>query len=102
MVLEVNNQNFDKEVLSEEKTVLVDFWASWCGPCKMLSPLVDEISEEVAGSVKVCKVNVDDEEDLAMKYNIMSIPTLVVVKNGQEVRRMVGVQPKSAILEAIK
>lgn len=96
------SENFEKEVLNSEKTVLIDFWATWCGPCRMLSPIIDEVESEVSGIVKVGKINVDEEQDLAVKFGIMSIPTLVVMKNGQEVKRMVGVQSKGTILEAIK
>ena len=96
------SENFENEVLNSDKTVLIDFWATWCGPCRMLSPIVDEIENEVSNKVKVGKINVDEEQDLASKFGIMSIPTLVVMKNGQEVKRMVGVQPKQTILDAIK
>ena len=96
-VITITSANFEQEVLNSDKTVLIDFWASWCGPCKMLSPVVDEIAEEVS-DVKICKINVDDEPDLASRFQVMSIPTLVVIQNGAEVRRSVGVQPKDAIL----
>lgn len=96
------SENFEKEVLQSEKTVLIDFWATWCGPCRMLSPIVDEIENEASTQVKVGKINVDDEQDLAVKFGIMSIPTLVVMKNGQEVKRLIGVHPKQTILDAIK
>ena len=82
-VLKVSNENYKKEVLDSEKTVLVDFYADWCGPCKMMAPVVEEISEELQDKVKVCKVNVDENQDLAMQYGIMSIPTLVFIKNGK-------------------
>ena len=96
------SENFEKEVLQSEKTVLIDFWATWCGPCRLLSPIVDEIENEASTQVKVGKINVDDEQDLAVKFGIMSIPTLVVMKNGQEVKRLIGVHPKQTILDAIK
>lgn len=102
MVIEITSENFEKEVSQSEKTVLLDFWATWCGPCRMLSPIVDEIAEEVSESVKVGKVNIDEEQDLAVRFGIMSIPTLVVIKNGKEQKRMVGVQPKATIKEAIQ
>lgn len=99
-VITITSGNFEQEVMNSDKTVLIDFWASWCGPCKMLSPVVDEIAEEVS-DVKICKVNVDDEPGLASKFQVMSIPTLVVIENGAEARRSVGVQPKAAILGMI-
>ena len=96
-VINITLENFEAEVLKSEKTVLVDFWASWCGPCRMLSPVVDEIAEERT-DIKVGKVNVDEQEELAMHYGIMSIPTLIVFKNGEVVKKTMGVQPKAAIL----
>ena len=96
-VITLTQDNFEAEVLRSEQPVLVDFWASWCGPCRMLSPIVDEIAEERA-DVKVGKVNVDEQEELAMRFGIMSIPTLIVFKNGEAVRKTMGVQPKAAIL----
>ena len=96
-VLTINNQNFEEEVVKSEKVVLLDFWASWCGPCKMLSPTVDEVAEEIGNAVKVGKINVDEESDLASNYQIMSIPTLVVIKDGKEVKRSVGVISKEEV-----
>ena len=100
-VLELNAENFENEVLKSDKTVLVDFWASWCGPCRMLSPVVDEIAEEHP-ELKVCKVNVDEQEELAMRYSIMSIPTLIVFRNGELIKQNAGVLPKQAILDMVK
>lgn len=100
-VLEVNQSNFEKEVLQSEKPVLVDFYADWCGPCKMLSPIVDEVATENE-TIKVCRINIDENEELAVEYGIMSIPTLVVIKNGEENTRTVGVVAKSEILEMLK
>lgn len=100
-VLKVTSENFEKEVLQSDKTVLVDFYADWCGPCKMLSPVVDSVANENE-DIKVVKVNVDDAQDLAIKYQVMSIPTLVVIKNGQEINRSVGVVSKSEIEEMVK
>ncbi len=100
-VLEVNNENFEKEVLESERPVLIDFFADWCGPCKMLSPIVEQIAEE-NDQIKVVKINIDNEQELAVKYGIMSIPTLVVIKNGQESSRSVGLISKEEILELIK
>ena len=100
-IIKVNSQNFEEEVIKSEKTVLIDFYADWCGPCKMLSPIIDEIAEENS-DIKVVKVNVDDSQDLAMKYQVMSIPTLVVIKNGEEVNRSVGLIDKSQVANLIK
>lgn len=100
-VITLTEQNFAQEVLQSDKPVLVDFWASWCGPCRMVSPIVDEIAEELDGKVKVGKVNVDEQRELAGEYGIMSIPTLMVVKNGEIVNTAVGVRPKNAILSMI-
>ena len=101
MVTEITQANFEAEVLNSEKTVLVDFWASWCGPCKMLSSVVDEIAEENP-DVKVCKINVDDEPGLAGQFNVMSIPTLLFFKEGKVAASSVGVRPKNAILDLLK
>lgn len=96
-VVTVTAGNFDQEVLQSTETVLVDFWASWCGPCKMLSPMVDQVAEE-RPDIKVCKINVDDEPELAGRFGVMSIPALKVFKNGEVVNESVGVQPKAKIL----
>ena len=96
-VINVTLENFEAEVIKSDIPVLVDFWASWCGPCRMLSPIVDQIAEERT-DIKVCKVNVDEQEELAMRYGIMSIPTLIVFKNGEIAKKTMGVQPKAAIL----
>lgn len=100
-VIKVNKESFETEVLKAEGTVLVDFFADWCGPCKMLSPIVDQIAEEHK-EVKVCKVNVDTEPELAMRYGVMSIPTLVVIQGGKEVNKSVGLVSKEEILTMIK
>lgn len=100
-VITVTSENFESEVLNSEKPVLVDFWASWCGPCRMLSPIVDEIAEEVQ-TIKVGKVNVDEQQDLAGKFGVMSIPTLILFKNGQPVNKSVGAKSKVALLDFIK
>ena len=100
-IIKVNSQNFEEEVIKSEKPVLIDFYADWCGPCKMLSPIIDEIAEENS-EIKVVKVNVDDSQDLAMKYQVMSIPALVVIKNGEEVNRSVGLIDKSQVVNLIK
>ena len=94
------NANF-ADMLQDDKLVIVDFWAVWCGPCRMLSPIVDEIAEEMADKVTVVKCNVDDCEDIAMQYRIMSIPTRIFFKNGEIVDKTVGAMPKSALVEKI-
>ena len=99
-VITITKDNFEKEVLQSEKPVLLDFWAPWCGPCRMVSPIIDEIAKEVS-SCKVGKVNVDEEEILAQRYNIMSIPTLLIIKNGTLVKSNVGALPKEDILAMI-
>ena len=96
-VIHINKSNFQNEVLNSEKPVLLDFWAPWCGPCRMVSPVVDEIASE-RGDIKVGKVNVDEERELAGQFGVMSIPTLVVIKGGKVVNQMVGARPKSQIL----
>ena len=100
-VITVTSENFESEVLNSDKPVLVDFWASWCGPCRMLSPIVDEIAEEIQ-TIKVGKINVDEQQDLAGKYGVMSIPTLILFKNGQPVNKSVGAKSKAALLDFIK
>ena len=94
------NTSFDG-LLESEKLVIVDFWATWCGPCRMLSPLLDEVEEEMADRIEVVKVNVDDADEIAMRYRIMSIPTLIFFKNGQMVDRTVGAMPKSMLVDKI-
>jgi thioredoxin 1 len=100
-VINLTEANFEQEVLKSDKPVLVDFWASWCGPCKMLSPIIDEISEEVT-DVKFCKVNTDEADTLALKYRVMSIPTLILFKNGEAVATSIGAKPKSDVLDFLK
>ncbi|MBR0427317.1 MAG: thioredoxin [Clostridia bacterium] len=102
MVNIFNEENFENEVINSDKTTIVDFYADWCGPCKMMSPVIDTIAEENAENIKVGKVNVDDNQELAIKYNVMSIPTILVFKNGNIVKTFVGVTPKQEIEEVIK
>ena len=100
MAIIATNTSFDG-LLRSEKLVIVDFWATWCGPCRMLSPILDEVEEEMSDKIQVVKVNVDDADEIAMRYRIMSIPTLVFFKDGQMVDRTVGAMPKSALVERI-
>lgn len=100
-VTELNKDNFEKEVMEANVPVLIDFWASWCGPCRMMSPVIDKIAEEMGDKLKVCKVNVDENHELAEKYEIMTIPAFIVIKNGAESGRTIGVQPKEDILKLI-
>jgi thioredoxin 1 len=100
-VKELSDQDFQSEVLQATGPVLIDFWAPWCGPCRMIAPLVEELAKENADSLKVAKVNIDDSPQTAATYGVSSIPTLVLFKNGEEVARFVGVQPKRRLQEAI-
>ena len=100
-VVEMTNERFEEEVLKSEKTVLIDFYADWCAPCKMMAPVVERIASE-NNELKVVKVNIDNEEELAIKYMVMSIPTFVVIKNGEEVNRIVGAVDKSELESLIK
>lgn len=99
--INVNKNNFQSEVMNSDKTILLDFWAPWCGPCRRVAPIMEEISDE-RSDIKVCKVNVDEEPELAGEFGIMSIPTLVMVKNGQVVGQTVGARPKNMILEMLQ
>ena len=99
-VLHIDKDNFHKEVLNSDKPVLLDFFASWCGPCRMVGPILDEIAEEREDS-KVCKVNIDEQPELASRYRIMTIPTLMVLKDGQIIEQSVGAKPKHQILAMV-
>lgn len=101
MEMVFTTQNFEEEVLKSDKPVLVDFYADWCGPCKMMAPVVEELAELYHGKAKVGKLNVDDNEDIAMKYGVMSIPTLLIIKNGSVEAKMIGVQKKEALMDAL-
>ena len=96
-MLEVTISNFEKEVLGSDKPVLIDFWASWCMPCKIIAPAVEELAGELAGKVKVAKSNVDESPELATELSVLNIPTLILFKNGKEAARMIGVNSKDAI-----
>lgn len=101
-VLNLTSENFENEVMKSKVPVLIDFWATWCGPCKMMGPVVEEIANELGTSAKVGKVNVDEEQQLASSFNVMSIPTFIVIKNGKLVGQSVGVQTKDSILKMLQ
>ncbi len=101
-VLKFDEGNFEEEVLKEKGKVLVDFYADWCGPCRMMSPIIDEIAEEMGESVKVGKINVDNNQELAIKYDVMSIPTIMVFENGNPIKTFIGVTDKNEVLEVLK
>ncbi|MDA3792162.1 MAG: thioredoxin [Elusimicrobia bacterium] len=101
-MIEVTDSNFKEEVLESDIPVLVDFWAEWCGPCKMVAPTVSDIADENEGSLKVCKLNVDNAKQTASKYGIMSIPTLAIFKDGEVADKVVGALPKDAIMAKVK
>ena len=100
-VIHLTQENFNEEVLNSEVPVLVDFWATWCGPCQMVAPIIEEIAEET-NDAKICKIDIDDQMELARQYRVMSIPTLIVFKDGQAVKREVGARTKEEMLEMLK
>lgn len=101
-IITLNTQNFEETVLHSTKPVMVDFWAEWCNPCKALSPVIDELAEEYSGRIIFCKVNVDQEHELAEQFNVMSIPTVLIFKGGDMVNPMIGAMPKSMYIRAIE
>lgn len=98
--INISSKNFNEEVINSDKPVMIDFWASWCGPCRMIAPIVEEIAEE-RQDIKVAKINVDEEPELASKFGVMSIPTIVVMKDGEVVNQAVGVRPKAQLLQLL-
>lgn len=98
MAMKITNETFDEQVMKSELPVLVDFWATWCGPCKMLAPVIDEISAEQQGKVNVGKIDIDENPDLAARFGVMNIPTVILFKHGKEVSRSVGLVPKDRLL----
>lgn len=101
-VLKITKENFEKEVMQSDKPILLDFWASWCGPCKMVGPVVEQVAVETAEVARVGKINVDEEQELAQAFKVMSIPTLVVIKEGKVVKSTVGVQSKQTLLSMLQ
>ncbi len=100
-ISQVNSTNWEKEVLGSDKPVFVDFWAEWCGPCRMVGPVVEQIAQSYSEKIKVVKLNVDENQDIAMKYGIQSIPSLLIFKNGKEINRTIGAAPKDAYIKFI-
>ena len=98
----LNESNFERELTQDDKPMIVDFWAEWCGPCKMIAPLLDEIAREKAGAVKVAKVNIDDNQSLSFKYNIQAIPALLFFKNGQLRDQVIGITSKKDLLNRLE
>jgi len=101
-VLELDDFNFDKKILEGSKVSLVDFWAPWCGPCKMLGPVVEEVAKDIGEKAQIAKLNVDDNPVVASKYKIMSIPTILIFKSGKIVDQFIGIQPKDLIIKRLE
>lgn len=101
-IIVLNDQNFKDEIKASQVPVLVDFWAEWCAPCRMIAPILDEIAEEHAGKLKIAKLNVDQNRSIAAQYGVMSIPTLIIFKDGEMVEQMIGAQPKENLLKILK
>ena len=99
--VKVTNENFEKEVINSNEKVIVDFFATWCGPCQMLAPVLSEIAEEYKDKIKVCKINIDEEQELAEKFEVVSIPTLVIFENGQPVKKSIGYISKEELIKII-
>lgn len=102
MIEHLTAKNFDKQIENSKIPVMVDFWASWCGPCRSLAPILEEVDKAVSGKALIAKVNVDEEQELAERFKIMSIPTIIIFKNGIEVKKIIGSQPKEKLIELIK
>lgn len=100
-IVQLSATNFKEEVLDSKVSVLVDFWAAWCAPCRMVAPILDELAEEYEGKIKIAKLNVDDNQEIAVKHNILSIPTLILFKDGEEQKRLVGALPKKKVIEEL-